>query len=486
MKSCNKSILYQYQEDTTQKLRHFENNPPTIFQDDIVFNTKVGIYADPAGSGKTAVLLNLIKQYKGNNKCIECKEPIHQAYSLSSITTRKKIYSIFTSLVIVHKNYMSHWKRDIRLFFPELSVLEINTQYQYNKYRKNIKDIMNYHIILINPNYCNLYLFDEYQFERIIIDIPFLTKCHKLPKSKFYWFIEPMYKNIPKKQNKPEIMYDEMKTIINTGSYNALLDQNIGILTKENKEKITIRSELSKINQQVSLPKKIHLYKYYNDDLKQYDKVQGKKIDKEEYLQNMKDHKYFDKIKEQLKCPICYQECKAPILLECCYTTFCKSCIHEWFTNRNDTNDIYATHQHDCPLCRNKSSNIIIYNNKQISIDEQCENILKRKGKFLLINLFPSFDNVCNTIMKNSDKPYISIQGKYKFQKNIDIFGKEYDESIIYLNWDSMKENIDLSFITDIILFHPISNVSLKKYLIGRAYRINRKNKLKIWNLVKS
>lgn len=64
----------------------------------------------------------------------------------------------------------------------------------------------------------------------------------------------------------------------------------------------------------------------------------------EEELEERRRHtKSLKKLKEELRCSICWESMKDPHLLPICCHRFCGQCIHDTMTSQNDRS---------CPLCR--------------------------------------------------------------------------------------------------------------------------------------
>lgn len=194
-------------------------------------------------------------------------------------------------------------------------------------------------------------------------------------------------------------------------------------------------------------------------------------------------------------CAICMDNIECPIMLKCTHAYCCK-CLFSYL-NTNKNNPI-------CPECRTNISlnditaivdkNDIIDNNNiignkpdlfsgKLNKEETLLEIIKNKpnGKFLI---FSKYDNNFINIIKLLESNNITsseLKGSTNHMMNILNEFKIGNIKIILLNSQYAGSGIDISFATDVIIFHSLG--LNKQQAIGRAQRVGRTEKLFIHNL---
>lgn len=187
-------------------------------------------------------------------------------------------------------------------------------------------------------------------------------------------------------------------------------------------------------------------------------------------------------------CSICMDLITNPIMIECTHI-YCGSCLMKWLkTNKN------------CPICRenitgtDKLIAIVKDTNKNNNNIENEDNIIlskedtllkiinnKPNGRFLIFSKNEnSFEKIKNELKKNNNK-YELLKGSTSHMMNILDKFKSGEINIILLNTQYAGSGIDISYATDVIIFH---NMGIdKQQAIGRAQRVGRKSELYIHNL---
>jgi superfamily II DNA or RNA helicase len=183
-------------------------------------------------------------------------------------------------------------------------------------------------------------------------------------------------------------------------------------------------------------------------------------------------------------CAICMDLITNPIMIECTHI-YCGSCLMKWLkTNKN------------CPICRKDITgtdkliaivNDTDKNNDDINIILSKEDTLikiinnKIDGKFLIFSKNEnSFEKIKAELIKNNNK-YELLKGSTSHMMNILEKFKSGEVNIILLNTQYAGSGIDISYATDVIIFH---NMGIDKHqAIGRAQRVGRKTELYIHNL---
>ena len=174
-----------------------------------------------------------------------------------------------------------------------------------------------------------------------------------------------------------------------------------------------------------------------------------------------------------------------PIILKCTHS-FCGLCIFNCIKNNKSS----------CPECRadiniddmtaidNNKSEIDKNNNKKLlsKIDTLIQ-IIKNKpnGKFLIFSKYENcFIKIIDNIILNNIT-YAELKGNTSHMMNILNDFKNSKIQCILLNTLHAGSGIDISFATDVIIYHSMG--LYKVQAIGRAQRVGRNEKLYIHNL---
>ena len=183
-------------------------------------------------------------------------------------------------------------------------------------------------------------------------------------------------------------------------------------------------------------------------------------------------------------CSICMELIRNPIMIECTHI-FCGGCLIKWLKNNNS-----------CPCCRSNINGtdklIAIVNENEnenitpeiiLSKEETLLKIIRHKpdGRFLIFSKNEnSFEKIKSELNKNNNK-YELLKGTTTHMINVLNKFKSGEINIILLNTQYAGSGIDISYATDVIIFH---NMGIDKHqAIGRAQRVGRTDKLYIHNL---
>jgi SNF2 family DNA or RNA helicase len=178
-------------------------------------------------------------------------------------------------------------------------------------------------------------------------------------------------------------------------------------------------------------------------------------------------------------CAICMCLIEHPIVLQCTHS-YCASCIMRWIASSMN-----------CPECRHKIDGdkmIAIVNEKKknspqkqaVSKVDTLLQIIKQnpRGKYLV---FSKYDSGFNEIMNMLNVNHIAcseLKGNTAHMMNVLEKFKSGSIQVILLNTYFAGSGIDISYATDVILFH---SMGMAKYqAIGRAQRVGRTEKLNI------
>jgi len=190
---------------------------------------------------------------------------------------------------------------------------------------------------------------------------------------------------------------------------------------------------------------------------------------------------------ETTNCPICYSDLETPTLTPCCKNVFCFSCLCESLKR-----------QPVCPLCRggitsvsqlhvvNKSANVIVQptDGPKTKLEEFLQFVeANPKAKILLFSEFDASFNQLENEMNRRDIKFSAINGSTARISNILSAFDEGSFRVLFLNSRHVGAGLNIISATDVFLFHKMTS-EMEKQIIGRAYRIGRKNPLHVHHLV--
>ncbi len=188
-------------------------------------------------------------------------------------------------------------------------------------------------------------------------------------------------------------------------------------------------------------------------------------------------------------CSICMFEMENPIILECTHS-YCGICIVKWMEKKKD-----------CPECRGKidMNNLIAIKstddvnhiieplntseNTILTKEETLLKIIKEKpdGKYLVFSKYDSgFMKLMRTLQDN-DITSSELKGNTAHMVNVLERFKTGQIKVILLNTNFAGSGIDISYATDVIIYHDMGIA--KHQAIGRAQRVGRNTVLTVHHL---
>jgi len=215
----------------------------------------------------------------------------------------------------------------------------------------------------------------------------------------------------------------------------------------------------------------------------------------QEKLKNLTDR--ITEIENKI-CPICLDNITHPIILECAHI-FCGGCLIGWLNNVNNNT------AKKCPECRSiiKSTQQLtaIVSKENIETTPVIDEVVERLGKGILskeeslleiIQAKPNgkflvFSRVDNGFIKIIEMlneyniTYGELKGNTNHMMNVLNEFKSGKLKVILLNTQYAGSGIDISYATDIVIFHSMGID--KQQAIGRAQRVGRTENLYVHNL---
>ena len=192
-------------------------------------------------------------------------------------------------------------------------------------------------------------------------------------------------------------------------------------------------------------------------------------------------------------CPICFDEPQDAVLTKCCQRIFCAACMLQSLARKLD-----------CPLCRKITNPTEL---KRITETNVMETVKPKEEvhqpplkKDALINLFKENPTGKFLVFSRYDNPFLQITAELEavgimgvrevkgskdmIQSTLNLFQRG-ELRCLLLNSTHAGAGLTITAATHIILLHSM-NVEEEKQILGRAYRLGRKEPLSVYKLVHS
>lgn len=246
-------------------------------------------------------------------------------------------------------------------------------------------------------------------------------------------------------------------------------------LTKEERDEI---KEILNRTTKKELFDNINHYKY---KIKEQEEIVANRKQAFEYLNN----KINDTNKE---CPICMGEITEGDkydVPECCHIC-CSECMAYWLQSYNS-----------CTVCKkniNKDKIYTITNLNQVKMkystkmDKLIEIINSTPNSTDKVIIYTQFDNMIEKLLQTLNFEGIgSIH--FEDQSQIDEFRNNMSKRVLILSSVKNASGIDLSFVSNIVMFEPIIGdtlylMDIEKQIIGRIYRIGQTRDINVFRFI--
>lgn len=536
IKLFNHQLSAIYMMEKREKIQNIQISNLDNFKQDI--NSKMSIFADIVGYGKTISIIGLIvrnkmrwnieEQYKLN---ITNTQDIGQRGILRESSAIIQTYTrINTTLIVVNNSLIDQW-------FNELQKCELKVRVIKNTEKASTTDVTQFDIILVSSTMYNTLVkhWEYVAWKRFIFDEPQSTKIPSMKTicAGYYWLISATPLSLFSRYNSSHnhFIYSIFNSRLEYDTFNAMIIKNDDNYVKQSyklPEIITLTHECyqpvynmvngyvdnitlslisagdisgaiqrlggNETSNIVDLIKKkkndridiLKLYISQGGSERNIEKWNNEieKLDKD--ISELKE-KFDEKLNSQ--CPICLDKLDKPILVPCCQNMFCGKCFFDWRKSHSN-----------CPLCREVifDQNLIhISNNNEINRENKPvtrmptkpEMVLdivknKKKGKFIIFSQYDiSFDKVTK-ILRDTNIKFAELKGHSStITKTIKEF-KNGNIQMLYLNSNYNGAGINLQETTDIIFYHTHTNNDVTKQIIGRANRIGRSTDLYVHHLI--
>ena len=529
--------LFPHQLASIHQLEERERNWKIINNNNDVIESKVGIFSDMTGYGKSLSIIGLLIRDKMKWDINEKYENLFlsKIYGYGIIKKFHKSYhnKINCNLIIASQSLINQWKKELE--YTNLKFCSLTTRKQTNNCVPS-----NFDVVIVSPTMYNRLIsrFRDVVWKRFIFDEPTHTRIPAMKSvlAGFTWFITATpdmllwsygahrnsfitslfrydmdyndfqiltVKNndnfVKQSYNVPEeiheyhecyqAVHNMLKSLINQNILEMVSAGNIeGAIKSLGGQRTDNIVELVKQKKKEKLEEieiRIQRYSRRNDEVN----LEKWKCEKERIeLQIVELENRFKNVLNS-NCTICLNKLKNPVMLGCCQNIFCGECILSWLDKKNT-----------CPLCRTQQNkeNIILIQDKTIeenkkdkpidikmSKQDKIIDIISNKedGRFII---FSSFDETFCTIrmvLEEHNISYAEVQGRIETRYRKITSFKKGNTKVIFLNSKNNGAGINLQEATDIILYHEMNEHNIKQ-IIGRANRIGRKEQLIVHHLI--
>ena len=499
---------------------------------DLHQETRLGINADPTGSGKTLSMIGLIIRNKmqWNMDIPHIIETItYEGGGWVKNVRVQRFNRLKATLILLSPTLISQWEQ-------ELTHSTLNVDIVLNKRDVDQVDPMDSDVILVIPTMYNSLVasHSKYVWKRFIFDEPGHTRVSGMREIQagFNWFVTATPNAIGTHHG--NCKGSMMRNIVGTSGldfntqfrgmiiYNdkVFIDQSFKLPMVEYHDHLCFQPILSVVDGLVNLSiktliesgniaqailslggstttnivevirtKKETLVRDIQDkidttkDAEKIQELQGKIIHTRKQIQELQERFSLMLVDT---CHICMEPLNNPVLEPHCHNLFCGKCLLSWLHTKDN-----------CPLCRNtikledlvhvEAHTTIPRENITTRLQTKAEAILriitsKEQGKFLIFSSHDgSFTPICKVFADHGIE-WVEVRGtSLRRQKSIDKF-RSGSCGVIFLNSRLSAAGINLPETTDIILYHEM-HPTTKHQIIGRAQRIGREDILHIHHL---
>lgn len=190
--------MYENKQVLMSDFQSLREMHPNITSQDYI-RSQIGVIGDSVGSGKSYVVLALIKENDishfgstiksyGQNKIVFC-------YSERNVNVR-------TNLLVVPHNLITQWETYITKFSDDFKYLVLSKTKHVDTLQDNPSSVSNYNIILVSATQYNrvahFLTSRSFKMQRIIfdeVDNMNISNCVSV-ESNFYWFVTASYGNL--------------------------------------------------------------------------------------------------------------------------------------------------------------------------------------------------------------------------------------------------------------------------------------------------
>lgn len=449
---------------------------------DVNINTDIGILGDRTGTGKTLSILGLI------NDTINDKLEYNYLNSTGMRSHKMEPPSgeYINTTIIFYDRYTDQWLKELKrtgLRYKFVDGVQGNIpEEEYKLY--DVVLVPYKHLNRLNASF-NAF---PYVFKRVILDNytrkEAKCKCARLPRTYFTWYVTDEYKETCKKSY-------YFKKILDV---EILVVKCHRMLYNNNKSEVPNNIVLCKNNSKTRFSRSEADYVKYLIDNLNYDDIihfiGGDFYTKEQVIHNIRRSKtaelqrggtsssdiirfinnripiiqqMLDDVKNQTCCICLEDEITHPVMLNCCYNTYCNRCMTtELLTNRGRCPNCKSCRIGVIALCEAPAPSMEKMYDKLYNMIED----LSVDSRFLII----TDDNNLAICIKHESSKYIETL-RLDSRVITDKFNRGKLDGLVIK--DDRVRGVPFEGVTDIFFTHPVTNKFRKKMIYSALNATN-------------
>jgi len=538
--------LFPHQLVSIREMEHLERYKKVSINE-YTMNTNIGILGDIPGYGKSYSVIGLIIRDKmewDEKKPFKIVKTVSEGFMgftrLSETVTKHRFNS---NLIIASTSIISQWEEYFS--YTDLNVITVTNRLDIE--RMNVPDEHDVIICSPVRYNEFVKKFSEYAWKRIIFDEATSTHIPSMEMAYcgFYWMISATYYDFLRRghgsrnsmnklfinfnsremlnmivvRNDPNFVHNSFrmpeKRVIQHKCINPQIINIIrGNVSREIEEMISagnIKGAIESMGGTIAQGNLINIVtnklqldleeaefkhrRYYSLTGREREaEVWGKKISDTKEKINILKNRVTEALGED--CSICADKLNNAVLVPCCQHIFCGECVIKWINTKKS-----------CPMCRSSLiiSKLVYINenkeeykqrsppkkdeNKILSKPETVLKIIKsqteenKDSRFIVFSSWDETFDIIKKVFSEHDISFMELNGhKSTREKKLKEF-REGKYSVIFLNSRFNGAGINLEFVSDIIIYHEMSEM-LETQVVGRALRIGRDSPLNVHNLL--
>lgn len=510
--------------------------------------TKMGVFSDKVGYGKTLSMIGLIVRDKmeWDMKTEYIQEMVSGVFGNGVIMKKNlmRYQRINATLVVMSPSIMGQWREE---------VLTTNLRFLIVNKKKVLEDmkVEEYDIILCTPTFFNSLVekYSRFAWKRFVYDEPTQTKIPSMKAlvSGFMWFITSSPFDLLNKYHHngnhfvAQIFYfmdiNHLRNIIIKNDdafvqqsylmpeisykyydcYQPLLHLVRDLLTPHVIEMIAA-GNIEKAVRMLGGNSTTNLYQFLIQE--RMDEISEAQLKIEKYTRlydHIKREKWVQKL-ERIKaqtlelqqrfqdylknpCHICLGTPQKPLLTTCCQNIYCSQCVLQWLQTKKTcplcriqiTSEmlvlIYPPSSLDAPTGEEDQMLIPIPNSPRLKPKNKTETILKildtnPLGKFIIFSNYDETFQPIRNIFQEENIPFVEIRGNMA-QREKQLDSFKSSQAIKVLFINSLQNGAGLNLQEATdIILYHKIVEDLQTQVVGRAFRIGRKKPLTVHFLV--
>jgi len=187
-------------ENEKLKLNTFPRISRMVASDDQTVKLNMGILADRVGSGKSYVILALLK----SNDITSRTTHVVKSFGMNGMIfeAMDNLHSLKTNVLVIPHNIPSQWEAYVRDFGCDIKYLLINKNKMIRAIEEETIKVEEYDLIIVTSTFYKHFAAyareKNHKFQRLIfdeIDNVVITGCNRI-NAMFYWFVTASYGNL--------------------------------------------------------------------------------------------------------------------------------------------------------------------------------------------------------------------------------------------------------------------------------------------------